>query len=188
VQFVGDVLEGALLNHVTAGKPILSFMLPIFFYHYAYYHVLGVDPDPFGPGATIERWNGDAFVSYYHDVGGWVPEIPPLQPGEGFSLVPGFSIPDGKPARWEMAFSGLSTAAYLDPLIITDIQLNGTDALVSFTSTLDRVYSLEYADDESFPSWTATPDFIAGTGDVISLTHLGGAKSNSRFYRIRQSQ
>jgi len=186
VRFVGDVREGALLNPIPASKPLLSFMLPISFNYYKNYQRIGFDSDPLGPGATVQRWNGDAFISYFRESWGWIPETPPLQPGEGFSLVPGFSIPDDKPARWEMAFSGLSSAVYVNPLIIAGIQLNGTNALVSFTSTIHQVYSLEYADDQSFSSWKATPDFIEGTGDVISLTHMGGASSNTRFYRIRQ--
>jgi len=34
--------------------------------------------------------------------------------------------------------------------------------------------------------WNIAVSSVAGTGDIVSATHIGGASQSSRFYRVRQ--
>jgi len=186
LRFIGDIREGGLLNSISTNSPIRSFMLPIPFSSYSRYQ-RNLFGDPLAPGATLQRWDGHAFVSYYYDPQYyvWTPQIPPIQPGEGFSITPGFPIPADQPARWEMAFSALAEGdGYIDRLRITGIRFQDGDVLVSFISTLNNVYRLEYTADPSFSTWTTASYGLVGTGDVMSMTHTGGAGQPLMFYRI----
>src|SRR6266404_6251974 len=72
-------------------------------------------PDYEGP-AALEKAANPPYQA-------WTPQIPPpVQPGEGFSMTPGFP-PADQPARLEMAFSALAEGdGYSNQLRITGIR------------------------------------------------------------------
>jgi PKD repeat protein len=72
-------------------------------------------------------------------------------------------------------------------LIITNLRLSGSDVVVSFTSAAGQSYSLDYSDDFSPKGWNTAVDAVPGTGDIVTVTHFGGANGVSRFYRVRQT-
>jgi uncharacterized repeat protein (TIGR01451 family) len=73
-------------------------------------------------------------------------------------------------------------------LVITNLRLSGPDVIVSFTSAAGQSYSLDYSDDFSLKGWNTAVDAVPGTGDIVTVTHFGGANGVSRFYRVRQIQ
>jgi len=139
----------------------------------------------------LQCWDGHAFISYSNDPQhyAWTPQIPPVQPGEGFSITPGFPVPDDQPARSELAFSALAKGNdYINQLRITGIRFQNSDVVISYISTSDHYYRLEYTDDPSFSTWTTVSMDIYGTGDIMTFTHDGGAGQPFRFYRVRLVQ
>jgi len=58
--------------------------------------------------------------------------------------------------------------------------------VVSFTSAVGQSYLLEYTDSLITPAWSVALDSVPGTGNIVSITHIGGANGGSRFYRIRR--
>ena len=83
----------------------------------------------------------------------------------------------------------LSRAGYIivaPPLLVTDIQVSGPDVSISFTSTPDQLYQLEYTDTWMPAVWNPAVSSISGNGGTVTVTHPGGASSSFRFYRIRQ--
>jgi len=75
--------------------------------------------------------------------------------------------------------------AAINPLLITSIRVSASNVIITFTSSAGQFYRLEYADALPLSSWSTAVDSIAGTGGIVSATHLGGAISTSRFYRLR---
>jgi len=185
IRLVGDVREGFILNSIASGTTILSLMLPIPFSQYGSFYSDAFGPDPLGIGANVRRWDGTNFIDYYHQAWGWVPQVPPIQPGEGFSIVPGFTIPPDKPASWPMTFSGLAPAPYYNQLTITGLWIQGQDVVIGFSSVAGQLYALEFSDDESFSVWKTGPDIVGGTGDIVFFTHTNASRGARRFYRIR---
>jgi hypothetical protein len=186
IRFVGDVNEGVTSTALRSDKAIVGLMIPIQFSDYVIYEFGLLGPDPLGPGSTLRRWDGAGFVNYTNGVFGWTPQMPPVQPGEGFSIQPGFSIPTNQPTEWGMAFSGIQQVPYTSGLQITQIQIQGSDVVLAFTSNPGGLYILEFSDDDTFSTWTQGPDIVGGTGDIVLTVHLKGATNNKRFYRIRQ--
>jgi len=70
-------------------------------------------------------------------------------------------------------------------LLITSIRVSASNVIITFTSSTGQFYRLEYADALPLSGWSTAIDSIAGTGGIVSATHLGGAISTSRFYRLR---
>src|SRR5262249_10167651 len=70
-------------------------------------------------------------------------------------------------------------------LVITSIQVSGTNVLVSFTSEAGKYYRLEYSDALSSPTWRTAVDVIPGSGNIVTATHVGGALQPARFYRVK---
>lgn len=72
---------------------------------------------------------------------------------------------------------------------ITAARLVGPDVHISFTTVADRNCVVEYTDGLNGPAteWFSLPGAtnVAGTGDVVTVTDLGGAKRTYRFYRVR---
>ena len=81
--------------------------------------------------------------------------------------------------------SSLITAVSPPPPQITSIRISASDVIITFTSTAGRFYRLEYDDDLTLSGWSTAVDSIAGTGGIVSATHVGGASPTSRFYRLR---
>jgi len=75
--------------------------------------------------------------------------------------------------------------AAFNQLLITSIQISASNVIITFTSTAGQSYRLEYADALTLSGWSTAVDSIAGTGGIVSATHVGGAISTSRFYRLR---
>ncbi len=178
------------MTSVSTNSPMVSFMLPIPFSSYTPFQ-RNCSWDPLGPGSTLQCWDGHDFIRYYNDpqLYAWSPQNPPVQPGEGFSITPGFPVPAGQPARWEMAFSALAQAdAYINPLRITSIRFEGQDVVVSYICPVDHYYHLEYTDDPSFSTWTTASADNYGGGDIITSSQSNGAGQPFRFYRIRMVQ
>ncbi len=73
----------------------------------------------------------------------------------------------------------------INQLLITSIRVSVANVIISFTSTSGQSYRLEYTDAPLLTSWITAIDSIAGTGGVVSVTHVGGAIATSRFYRLR---
>jgi PKD repeat protein len=72
-----------------------------------------------------------------------------------------------------------------DQLIITAINLIGTDVYISFTTQSGRYYRVLYTDSLTNPVWFTAVDFVPGTGGIIQVVHAGGASSSrQRFYRV----
>jgi len=71
-------------------------------------------------------------------------------------------------------------------LLISGIQLSGSDVVISFLSEQGQSYRLEYNDSLSGTTWQTAVDLIHGNGTTIQATHVGGAATASRFYRIKQ--
>jgi hypothetical protein len=71
-------------------------------------------------------------------------------------------------------------------LVITSLRLSSPDVIVSFTSAAGQSYRLEYADDLSLSIWNTAVDAVPGTGNIVTITHFGGASGFSRFYRVRR--
>ena len=76
--------------------------------------------------------------------------------------------------------------AVTDQLLITSMQSSGSNVVISFTSRAGRFYSVEYADALSLSPWSIAVGPVAGTGDIVSATHIGGASRSFRFYRVKQ--
>jgi PKD repeat protein len=71
------------------------------------------------------------------------------------------------------------------PLKISNLQLIGANVIVNFSSQQGILYRLEYADGLA-GSWQTAVDQVPGNGGVVQVTHLGGAGSAARFYRLKQ--
>jgi PKD repeat protein len=71
-------------------------------------------------------------------------------------------------------------------LVITAINLSGSNVLVTFTSQTGKVYRLEYINNLGTFNWQTAVDLIAGTGAPLQVSHHGGAVANSHFYRVHQ--
>jgi len=74
----------------------------------------------------------------------------------------------------------------INQLIITSIRVSASNVIITFTSTAGQFYRLEYADALPLAGWSTAVDSIAGTGGIVSATHVGGGTSTSRFYRLRR--
>jgi PKD repeat protein len=72
------------------------------------------------------------------------------------------------------------------PLLITDIQVSGPNVVISFSSSPNQFYQLEYIDTWTPAVWNPAVGSIPGNGGTVTVTHFGGATRVFRFYRIRQ--
>ncbi len=70
-------------------------------------------------------------------------------------------------------------------LIITSIQISGTNVIISFTSQAGQFYRVQYVDGLGSTNWLTAADFVPGTGGIAQGIHLGGATNPQRFYRVK---
>jgi len=70
-------------------------------------------------------------------------------------------------------------------LRITSIVSTGADIVVSFTSSANKLYDLQFNDDLTITNWNAVVANISGNGTIASATDLGAASLTNRFYRVR---
>ena len=72
------------------------------------------------------------------------------------------------------------------PLRVTHIQVSGPNVVISFSSSPNQFYRLEYTDTLAPAVWNQAVNSIPGNGGTVTVTHFGGATPDFRFYRIRQ--
>jgi PKD repeat protein len=70
-------------------------------------------------------------------------------------------------------------------LRITSIVTGEADVVVSFTSSTNKLYDLQFNDDLTLSNWNAAVTNVPGTGTITSATDLGAASLTNRFYRVR---
>ena len=71
--------------------------------------------------------------------------------------------------------------------IIARVELRDGKAHLRFTTSLRRIYRVEFTDDLSSSEWRALTE-SEGTGGVIEVIDSEGAQRRSRFYRVRLEQ
>jgi fibronectin type 3 domain-containing protein len=67
---------------------------------------------------------------------------------------------------------------------ISQLQMGAGEFVVSFSSVLGRIYTLERSYTLASGSWVALPGEISGTGETISITDTDPVESPRRFYRV----
>lgn len=70
-------------------------------------------------------------------------------------------------------------------LRITSITTNGPDVVVSFTTSSNKLYDLQFSVDLTVANWSAVVTNIPGTGNIVSTNDIGVANQPPRFYRVR---
>jgi probable HAF family extracellular repeat protein len=81
---------------------------------------------------------------------------------------------------------GFSVAVFqVQSPIITRIQVEGTNVLLSFTTQETVHYAVDWRRVAAEGSWDAAMTGIAGTGGTVTVTNLGGATAPARLYRAR---
>ncbi len=64
------------------------------------------------------------------------------------------------------------------------IQIVGTNVVVTLPTIACQSYQLEYSNAMVPTNWISTSGTVAGTGDPIQLTDVGGGMQTQRFYRV----
>jgi hypothetical protein len=85
-----------------------------------------------------------------------------------------------------LGIEDLSFSATAPPPAPLNIQVSGTNLLLSWSATLGQIYQLEYKDELTAPAWTPLGGPVTGTGGTLLLTNYFGT-SLQRFYRFRLS-
>jgi len=80
--------------------------------------------------------------------------------------------------------AGTDPTSWSGVLQISQLQVSGSDMLVSFASVAGKTYRVDRSDTLQNGSWVTVQDNIAGTGATIQITDSGGASSGKRFYRV----
>jgi beta-glucanase (GH16 family) len=70
------------------------------------------------------------------------------------------------------------------PARILGIDFSGNDVHLRFTTLGGHPYHLERAESLSAPLWNTVVPNIAGTGDTVTVTNVGGVSSPAGFYRV----
>jgi len=79
----------------------------------------------------------------------------------------------------------------LDPasvLILTAVQITGTDVRLRFKTVAGRSYSVERATDPTSHRWTTVVGNVPGTGGTVEAIHPHGFAQGVGFYRLRLRQ
>ena len=69
---------------------------------------------------------------------------------------------------------------------ITTLERVGADVRVTFITTTNQIYRIEYSPVLPASNWTALPDIVTGINGSMSVTNFGAASQARRFYRVRQ--
>ncbi len=67
---------------------------------------------------------------------------------------------------------------------ITSLGIIGPDVKISFTTTNNISYTVEYNNDLVTGNWNTLTNDIAGTGGIVNITDSGAASLPRRFYRV----
>ena len=63
---------------------------------------------------------------------------------------------------------------------------DGSEHVVSFSSSDGVSYSLDYIDSLTSSAWNIAISPIPGTGGTVTATHVNGVSPRFRFYRVTQ--
>jgi hypothetical protein len=80
--------------------------------------------------------------------------------------------------------AGTDPTSWSGVLQISQLQVSGSDMLVSFASVAGKTYRVDRSDTLQNGSWVTVQDNIAGTGATIQITDSGGAGAGRHFYRV----
>ena len=69
---------------------------------------------------------------------------------------------------------------------ITGVQAVGADVRVTFLSTTNQTYNVEYSPVLPATTWTPLPGTVSGVNGTMSVLDSGAASQPQRFYRVRQ--
>jgi fibronectin type 3 domain-containing protein len=69
-------------------------------------------------------------------------------------------------------------------LKVSQMETNGNDMTVSFTTVTGKTYRLERSASLQSGSWFPVQDSIPGTGGIVHVNDPNGAGQTKRFYRI----
>jgi hypothetical protein len=90
---------------------------------------------------------------------------------------------DGMTNAQEFA-AGTDPDSRASALKISSVAKSGNDMLVSFPTIAGKTFRLDCSSTLQSGSWTTVQDGIAGTGDTVQITDIGGALQPRRFYHI----
>jgi hypothetical protein len=77
-------------------------------------------------------------------------------------------------------------ALELDPVLrVTGIQVSNSDIFISFTSTSDQSYDVQYKTESTSAIWTNLGGTTRGSGGIVTAKDAGAASQSARFYRVR---
>lgn len=99
---------------------------------------------------------------------------------------------------WELGggYRATQPAGQRDPLLqaikqalatprFTEIQTQGTDVRLSFTTLPLASYRIQYASDPTALAWGTITNAVPGNGGILQLYDPSGLNSTQRFYRVR---
>jgi hypothetical protein len=75
-----------------------------------------------------------------------------------------------------------------DDFVITSVEVLGADVRIRFTTVAGRMHRVERAaTPDGNGGWSPVPgaENVPGTGGIVPVTDLGGARSAQQFYRVR---
>ena len=82
--------------------------------------------------------------------------------------------------------AGTDPTDAISALRITAITVNDTNVVVSFTTSVGKLYEFQYNDDLGTLNWNAVLTDVPGTGDIVSRSITNSsAEFPNRFYRVR---
>jgi CotH kinase protein/Lamin Tail Domain len=105
-------------------------------------------------------------------------------PGAALWLV--WQMTDNTGKAQGLGIDNLSFSANVLPpeSLPLNIQISGTNLLLTWPTTLGQSYQLEYKDDLTAPTWTPLGNWTNGTGDTLTITNDFGG-SSQRFFRLQ---
>ena len=72
-----------------------------------------------------------------------------------------------------------------EPPIITGLEMQGGNVLLSFTTVSEVHYAIESRDSLTTGSWNPVMTDIPGSGGVVTVSNFDTATAPARFYRVR---
>lgn len=91
---------------------------------------------------------------------------------------------DGMPDDQEL-LAGTDPLNPASLLRITATGPTGADWLVTFNTTLNKLYRLERTDDLSSNNWVTITNNVLGTGNPLQVFDPGAVAQPKHFYRVR---
>ncbi len=79
--------------------------------------------------------------------------------------------------------TGLTTNGLPIPSVTSNL-VSGADIVINFVTALGQTYRVDFRDSLASGTNSTVANNIAGTGGIVSVTHIGGAAASTRFYSI----